>query len=162
MSRHQDNIPRDRAMNNDSPFYSIIHLCPDPFADERAAAGVILIHPQFNYIGIALTEHFCRIENFFARHDIDRVALLSEINNTIERIRLEKPIQQDSFREFAATRSNRIVLTAPRWTAVQLPDITYTLLQLYRRLFSDYPPGSLVIHTLDLNLPLPQWKTITA
>ncbi|MEQ1752203.1 MAG: DUF3037 domain-containing protein [Prosthecobacter sp.] len=146
-------------------YYSLIQYCPDRGRSEAANMGVLLFCPDRGYLRARLSSSNERIRHFFG----DEVGDLKQINamkKMLEhRLEAEKPDLVDvvALRRFAALMANEIMITEPRPTLVDEPDVE--LAQLYDDLVGrtqrrEPPTEATLINRLRLQLETPRLKDL--
>jgi hypothetical protein len=117
-------------------YYSLIQYCPDESRLETLNVGVALFCPVLRTVRVRFAENpHIRIKRIFK--PLDRGPLEGYINAVKERLERggEEFQARDDFARFAATRSNAIVLTVPRF--VKVYDLDETALSLFNRLVGE-------------------------
>ncbi len=106
-------------------YYSLIQYCPDRGRLESANIGVLLFCPDSNYLRARLSSGNDRIRAFFG----DDAGDLRQIN--VMKKMLEHRLETEKsgitglaeLQRFAGLLANEIVITAPRPTLVEEPDV---------------------------------------
>jgi hypothetical protein len=101
-----------------SAFYSILQFVPDPVADERMNAGVIVFDGQS--VRARFIENWGRLQRF-ANKDVGFLKQFArEFLERCEKSLLDRQITEQSIREMAATWRGPIQLTPPRGSLLGL------------------------------------------
>lgn len=125
-------------------FYSLIQYCPDRGRLEAANIGVLLFCPDRGYLRARLScQSNERIRHFFGEEAGDLKQINAMKKMLEHRLKAERPDLVDvaALRRFASLTANEIVITEPRPTLVEEPDVD--LAQLYDDLVARLSGGNL-------------------
>jgi hypothetical protein len=146
-------------------YYSLIQYCPDRGRLEAANMGVLLFCPDRNYLRARLSTGNERIRHFFG----DEAGDLKQINAMKKMLEHRLEVEKSGFkdvaalRHFAALMANEILITEPRPTLVEEPDVE--LAHLFDELVSraqrrEPPREATLINRLRLQLETPRIKAV--
>lgn len=117
-------------------YYSLIQYCPDESRLEALNIGVVVFCPELGAVRARFAESpHIRIKKLFG--PVDRAVFESHVDAITERLKTgEKEfLTRDDFAQFAATRSNAIAFTVPRF--VKIYDVELTAASLFDRLVGE-------------------------
>ncbi|MCP5532478.1 MAG: DUF3037 domain-containing protein [Akkermansiaceae bacterium] len=146
-------------------YYCLIQYCPDRGRLEAANIGVLLFCPDSGYLRARLSSGNERIRNFFG----DEAGDLKQINAMKKMLEHRLEAEKSSItgledlRRFAALLANEIVVTPPRTTFVEEPDVE--LAQLFEDLVArtqrkEPPAEATLVNRLRERLGTPRLKAL--
>lgn len=146
-------------------YYCLIQYCPDRGRLEAANIGVLLFCPVFGYLRARLSSGNERIRNFFG----DEAGDLKQINTMKKMLEHRLESEKSSItglgdlQRFAAVLANEIVVTPPRPTLVEEPDVE--LAQLFEDLVArtqrkEPPVEATLVNRLRERLDTPRLRAL--
>lgn len=146
-------------------YYSLIQYCPDRGRLEAANIGVLLFCPEQKYLRVRMAPNNERIRHFFGEEAGDLKQINAMKKMLEHRVEAEASEIGDlsGLRRFAALLANEIVVSEPRPTLVEEPDVELAQLfdDLVARTHRREPPAEATLeHRLSLRLDTPQMNAV--
>jgi len=117
-------------MTTSRGYYSIIHYCPNRRSMECVMVGVILLSEDHHWMGASMVKDNQRAVALFNMTERETSYLELYKASVAHRINAADDADRNFkwLNEYAATRANDLVITPPRMTRVEDPEISMAVL----------------------------------
>jgi len=118
------------SMTTSRGYYCIIHYCPNRISMECVMVGAILLSEDHHWMGASMVKDNQRAISLFNLTDRETSHLELYKESVAHRINAAD-VDDRNFNwlnEYAATRANDLVITPPRMTSVEDPEISMSVL----------------------------------